>query len=98
VLLISITNRIPPLGYTVALEYIFYMFFTLCLLAMITGLLAEILRNKALHRHVIRVDLFGRIAYVTIAAITIGVFLWKYGVTSGANRPTVRPPGLPPGS
>lgn len=81
VLLISITNQLPPLGYTVALEYIFYMFFTLCLLAMITGLLAEILRNKTFHRHVIRVDLFGRIAYATIAVITIGVFLWKYGAT-----------------
>src|SRR5208337_1697749 len=57
VLLISITNQLPPLGYTVALEYIFYMFFLLCLMAMVTGLLAEILRNKTFHHHVIKVDL-----------------------------------------
>jgi branched-chain amino acid transport system substrate-binding protein len=81
VLLISITNQLPPLGYTVALEYLFYIFFGLCLMAMITGLLAEALRNKSFHRHIIKVDLFGRIAYVVVIAITIGVYLWKYGAT-----------------
>ena len=78
VLLISITNQLPPLGYTVALEYLFYIFFALCLMAMLTGLLSETLRNKSFHRHVIRVDLFGRIAYVVVIAATIGVYVWKY--------------------
>jgi branched-chain amino acid transport system substrate-binding protein len=81
VLLISITNQLPPLGYTVALEYLFYTFFLLCLMAMVTGLLSETLRNKSFHRHVIRVDLFGRIAYLVIVAITIGVYMWQYGAT-----------------
>jgi ABC-type branched-subunit amino acid transport system substrate-binding protein len=81
VLLISITNQLPPLGYTVALEYVFFVFFLLCLTAMITGLLSETLRNKTFHRHVIKVDMFGRFAYVAIAAVTIGVYLWKYGRT-----------------
>jgi hypothetical protein len=81
VLLISITNQLPPLGYTVALEYIFYVFFSLCLLAMVIGLLSEVLRNKTFHKHVVRIDLFGRVAYVTVVAVTIGVYLWKYGAT-----------------
>jgi ABC-type branched-subunit amino acid transport system substrate-binding protein len=79
VLMISINNTLPPLGYTTALEYIFYTFFLLCLMALVVGLLAEILRNKTFHHHVIKVDLFGRIAYVTIVATTIAVYLWKYG-------------------
>jgi ABC-type branched-subunit amino acid transport system substrate-binding protein len=79
VLLISINNQLPPLGYTTALEYIFYVFFLLCLMALVTGLLAEILRNRTFHHHVIKVDLFGRIAYVTIVTATIGWYVWKYG-------------------
>ncbi len=70
------------------------MFFTLCLLAMITGLLAEILRNKTFHR-LVNCFVFGRIAYATIAVITIGVFLWKYrrddGVTGNATAPASWP-------
>jgi branched-chain amino acid transport system substrate-binding protein len=33
VLLISISNQLPSPGYTMALEYIFYVFFVLCLCA-----------------------------------------------------------------
>ena len=50
-------------------------------MAMITGLLSETLRNRSYHRHVIKVDLFGRIAYLMIMAITIGIYMWKYGAT-----------------
>jgi hypothetical protein len=48
------------------------------LVAMITGLLSETLRNKTFHRHVIRVDRSARVAYVLIVALTVGVYLWKY--------------------
>jgi ABC-type branched-subunit amino acid transport system substrate-binding protein len=78
VLLISTNNQLPPLGYTVALEYLFYVFFGLCLMAMVAGLLAEILRGKKINNHIIKVDIFARVAYVTVVAITVGVFVWKY--------------------
>lgn len=78
VLLISISNQLPALGYTVALEYIFYVFFVLCLMAMTTGFLSEILRNKKLHSHSISVDLFGRVAYLSSVALTIAIFMWKF--------------------
>ena len=41
VLLISISNQLPSLGYTMALEYIFYVFFALCLAAMCAGFIAR---------------------------------------------------------
>ncbi len=82
VLLLSIHNQLPPLGYPVAIEYLFYVFFLLCLMAMLTGLLSEILRlrseslrDKQIHRHVIHVDWFGRIAYVAIVAVTAAFYL-----------------------
>ena len=79
VLLISISNQLPALGYTVALEYIFYVFFFLCLMSMVIGFLSEILRSRKHNRHATTIDLFGRIFYVAVVAVTIGVFWWKYG-------------------
>jgi len=40
VLLISISNQLPALGYMVAMEYIFYVFFGLCLMSMVVGLVS----------------------------------------------------------
>jgi branched-chain amino acid transport system substrate-binding protein len=79
VLLISISNQLPALGYTVALEYVFYVFFGLCLMSMTTGFLAEILRNKKFHGHAIAVDLIGRVTYASVALITVGVTWYIYG-------------------
>ncbi len=41
VLLISINSQLPPIGYTVSIEYVFYVFFGLCLMSMIAGFLQE---------------------------------------------------------
>jgi ABC-type branched-subunit amino acid transport system substrate-binding protein len=80
VLLISISNQLPSLAYSVALEYILYVFFALCLMAMCAGFLSEILRNKKYHGHAIAVDLIARIAYVTVVALTTAVFAWMYAL------------------
>jgi ABC-type branched-subunit amino acid transport system substrate-binding protein len=80
VLMISINNQLPSLGYTMALEYIFYVFFGLCLMAMCSGFMSEILRNKKYHGHAIAVDLIARIAYVTVVVVTIAAFLWMYAI------------------
>ena len=83
VLLVSINNQLPSIGYTVALEYIFYAFFALCLAALLIGLAAEQLRDKTFHHHVVKVDMFGRIIYLIIVAATVGTFVWHYGYASG---------------
>ncbi len=79
VLLISISNQLPALGYTVALEHIFYVFLGLCLMSMVVGLLSEVLRNRKLLGHAFRIDLFGRVVCGAAAAATVAVFWWKYG-------------------
>jgi branched-chain amino acid transport system substrate-binding protein len=79
VLLIAISNQLPALGYTVALEYVFYVFFGLCLMSMVFGFIAEILRSKQFHGHSIAVDMIGRVTYVAVALITVAVFWWNYG-------------------
>jgi branched-chain amino acid transport system substrate-binding protein len=83
VLMISMTSQLPALGYTVALEYMFYAFFMLCLTAMIIGLMAELLRDKSFHQHVIKADLLGRVVYLLVTLLMIGVFVWKYGPAPG---------------
>ena len=80
VLLISISNQLPSLGYTMALEYIFYVFFVLCLMAMCAGFIGEILRNCTYHGRAIAVDLIARIAYGAVVLVTIAVFVWMYGI------------------
>jgi hypothetical protein len=81
VLLISLSNQLPALGYTVALEYIFYIFFGLCLMAMCSTFMAEILRNKAYHGHAIAVDKIARIGYTTVVLTTVALFVWMYALS-----------------
>ncbi len=83
VLLISISNQLPVLGYTVTLEYIFYVFFALCLMSMATGALSEILRHRQRAAYVATVDVVGRLIYVLTVLVTVGVIWWKYAGGSG---------------
>ena len=79
VLLISISNQLPPLGYTMALEYMFYVFFGLCLMAMCAAFIGEILRNRTYHGHAVAVDSIARYAYVAVVLVTVAVFFWRHG-------------------
>jgi ABC-type branched-subunit amino acid transport system substrate-binding protein len=80
VLLISISNQLPPLGYTMALEYMFYVFFGLCLMAMCAGFIGEILRDRTYHGHAVAVDSIARYAYVAVVLATIAIFVWRHGI------------------
>ena len=83
VLLIAINSQLPAIGYTVALEYIFYTFFGLCLAAMVSGFLNERLRGHgAAKAHLLAIiDPTIKAIYVTVVAVVIGIFWWKYGRT-----------------
>ena len=80
VLLISISNQLPSLGYTMALEYIFHVFFVLCLTAICAGFIGEILRDRSYHGRVIAVDMIARITYGALVMVTIAVFVRMYGI------------------
>jgi ABC-type branched-subunit amino acid transport system substrate-binding protein len=78
VLMISINSQLPAIGYTVAIEYIFYVFFALCLMAMITGFLTEILRNKKRHGVSVALDVGSKLVYATTVFVTAGIYFWLY--------------------
>ena len=80
VLLVSISNSLPSLGYTMALEYMFYVFFGLCLMAMCAGFVSEVLRNHYRAARAAAVDHAARIVYVSVVAVTTGFFVWRFAL------------------
>lgn len=72
VLLIPVSNQLPALGCTVALEYVFHAFFGLCPMSTVMGLLRGTRRNRKLPGHAFRTGLFGRVACVATVAATVG--------------------------
>jgi branched-chain amino acid transport system substrate-binding protein len=86
VLLISISNQLPSLGYTMAPEYIFYDFLALCLVAMCSGFIGEILRNHTYHARAIAVDRIARIASGAVVLVTVAVFVGCTGSTEERHR------------
>ncbi|AFY72807.1 ABC-type branched-chain amino acid transport system, periplasmic component [Synechococcus sp. PCC 7502] len=79
VLLTSINNQLSDTGYTVAIEYGFYVFFTLCLLCILVGLVLEKLRSKGHKTAITYLNYTSRILYVVIILVTIFTYAVVYG-------------------
>jgi hypothetical protein len=79
VLMIAINGQLPPIGYTVAVEYVFYVFFALCLIAMIAGFLQERLRLAGNNRAAAMTDMTVRVVYVLVVLVTLGEYISRYG-------------------
>jgi hypothetical protein len=47
-------------------------------MAMCSGFLSEILRNKKYHGHAIAVDLIARVGYTSVVLLTIAIFVWNF--------------------
>jgi hypothetical protein len=79
VLLLAVNNQLGDVGYTVAVEQIFYIFFALCLIVMFASFGHEKLRHAGKKRLCTVVDRTTQILYVaTVLATT--AFLWaRYG-------------------
>jgi branched-chain amino acid transport system substrate-binding protein len=78
VLMIAINSQLPPIGYTVSIEYVFYVFFGLCLMSMIAGFLQERLRIAGNVRAAAWTDETVRVLYVIVVFATLGEFIWRY--------------------
>ena len=77
-LLNSINSQLVDAGYTTAIEYGFYVFFSLCLFATVAALLVERLRtDHAAWSH--RISLVSRVAYALAVVATITVYAVQYG-------------------
>jgi branched-chain amino acid transport system substrate-binding protein len=79
VLMIAINSQLPPIGYTVSVEFVFYVFFGLCLMAMIAGFVQERLRLAGKARSAAWTDTTVRVLYVLVVMATLGEFIWRYG-------------------
>jgi ABC-type branched-subunit amino acid transport system substrate-binding protein len=80
VLLLAIDNQLGDVGYTVAVEQIFYVFFGLCLLVMLAGFGHERLRHAGRTRLCAVVDRLAQFLYVGTALAAIALFWWRYAL------------------
>jgi branched-chain amino acid transport system substrate-binding protein len=72
VLLNTVDNQLGAVGYTVAVEYAFYLFFALGLLHIVSVLLAERLREHGRIPMAHKIDLWTRIVFF---GAVLGMFL-----------------------
>jgi branched-chain amino acid transport system substrate-binding protein len=74
VLLTAINAQLSDTGYTVAIEYGFYIFFGLCLFCILIGLIVERLRQAGRKTAVRYLDYTARIIYVLIVLATVATY------------------------
>ena len=80
VLLLAVDNQLGDVGYTVAVEKIFYLFFALCLMAMLAGFGHERLRQTGRKRLCAVVDRSAKVLYVGTALAAAALFWWRYAL------------------
>ena len=80
VLLLAVDNQLGDVGYTVAVEKIFYLFFALCLMAMLAGFGYERLRQTGRKRLCAVVDRIAQVLYVGTAIVAAALFWWRYAL------------------
>lgn len=78
VLLLSITNQLPEVGYTIALEYTFYVFFFLCVFSIVITAIGEKLEKAGRKAAVQRLNLVARIFFPLVVLATTAFFGMTY--------------------
>ncbi|CAN1212255.1 ABC transporter substrate-binding protein [Tumidithrix helvetica PCC 7403] len=79
VLLLSFNNQLPEVGYTVALEYIFYTYFGLCLIPIIVTAIGAKLEKEGYKRAFRYLNISARILYPMILIALIWFYAANYG-------------------
>ena len=79
VLLLSFNNQLPEVGYTVAMEYVFYVYFCLCLFPILVTVIGTKL-DKDGHKKAFKyLNIASWVVYPLIVIITIATFVINYG-------------------
>jgi len=71
VLLAAVNSQLGAVGYTMAVEYVFYFFFTLCLLCIVSVLAAERLRVAGQGQIAVKTEVLTRALYLATMVATI---------------------------
>jgi branched-chain amino acid transport system substrate-binding protein len=79
VLLLSFNNQLPEVGYTVAMEYVFYVYFCLCLFPIVVTVIGTKL-DKDGHKKAFKyLNIASWIVYPLIVLVTFATFVINYG-------------------
>ncbi|MBD2188725.1 ABC transporter substrate-binding protein [Pseudanabaena mucicola] len=79
VLLLSFNNQLPEVGYTVALEYVFYVYFSLCLLPIVVTVIGTKLERDGRTKAFRLLNIGSWILYPAIMIATIASYAIAYG-------------------
>jgi branched-chain amino acid transport system substrate-binding protein len=79
VLLLSFNNQLPEVGYTVAMEYVFYVYFCLCLLPILVTVIGTKLEKDGHQQAFKYLNIASWIVYPLIVIVTFLTFLITYG-------------------
>lgn len=79
VLLLSFNNQLPEVGYTVAMEYVFYVFFCLCLFPIIVTVIGTKLERDGHKKAFKYFNIASLIIYPLILITTVAIFAINYG-------------------
>jgi hypothetical protein len=78
VLLTEINDQLGSIGYTVVVEYVFYVFFGLSLLSIVSVMVANPLRAKGREAAATLTERWTRIVFVVTVVATLAGALWFY--------------------
>ena len=76
--MIAANNQLPDIGYTVAIENIFYIFFTLCLLAIVSAFMGEKPRLAENKQAALVLNHSVKGVYVVAIFTTLLLYWWHY--------------------
>jgi hypothetical protein len=79
VLLIGMNSQLGDIGYMIAIEIVFYVFFGLCLTAMLTAFLHERLHLRGETRLATVLDRSTQVLYALAVVAVFALFWWRYG-------------------
>ena len=80
VLLVAVNSQIGDVGYTVVVEEMFYIFFVLCLMAILAGYRHEKLRDAGRKRVAVVLDHVAQVIYAGTVLAVIVVLYRRYAV------------------
>ena len=78
VLLLSFNNQLPEVGYTVAMEYVFYVYFCLCLFPILVTAIGTKLEKDGRKKAFRYLNIASWIVYPVILIVTIATFAIVY--------------------
>ncbi len=79
VLLLAFNNQLPEVSYTVAIEYVFYTYFFLCLIPVFVTVIAAKLDKAGRKEALRRLDIAARIVFPLIVLSLISIYGLAYG-------------------